>query len=207
MPDPLLSRLAPEALPEDFRRMREASIEVAGDGVRLEVFGQHPAIYRFYQATFYGTIFEGRNGDMVVDRKWKELIRLKLSLTNGCFVCNAHNVPGALAAGYSQAQIDAMGDSESPLFSAQEQAVLQLGELFTIRETDPLLTPELYAKLAAHFTDAEVLELGFVAAILSGWTKLIFAFDLITRECSIDDAARKATPSQTHLKAAEPVSN
>jgi AhpD family alkylhydroperoxidase len=201
MPDPLLSRLAPEALPEDFQRMREASIDVAGDGVRLEVFGQHPAIYRFYQATFYGTIFEGRDGDMVVDRKWKELIRLKLSLTNGCFVCNAHNVPGALAAGYSQAQIDAIGDSESPLFSAQEQAVLQLGELFTIRETDPLLTPALYAKLAAYFSDAEILELGFVATILSGWTKLIFAFDLITRECSIDDAARKATPSQTHLKA------
>ena len=202
MPDPLLGRLAPEALPEDFRRMRDASIDVAGDGVRLEVFGQHPALYRFYQATFYGTIFEGRDGDMVVDRKWKELIRLKLSLTNGCFVCNAHNVPGALAAGYSQAQIDAMGDADSPLFTDQEQAVLQLGELFTIREQDPLLTPELYARLSAHFSDAEILELGFVATILSGWTKLIFAFDLVTRECAIDDASRKAPPSEVHLKAA-----
>jgi AhpD family alkylhydroperoxidase len=203
MPDPLLHRLAPEALPEDFRRMREASIDVAGDGVRLEVFGQHPAIYRFYQATFYGTVFEGREGDMVVDRKWKELIRLKLSLTNGCFVCNAHNVPGALAAGYTQEQIDAMGDSASPLFTAQEQAVLALGDLFAIRETDPLLTPALYARLAAYFSDAEILELGFVATILSGWTKLIFAFDLVTRECAIDDASRKATPSQTHLKTVE----
>jgi AhpD family alkylhydroperoxidase len=202
MPNPLLSKLPVDQLPEDFRRMREASIDVAGDGVRLEVFGQHPAIYRFYQATFYGTVFEGKDGDMVVDRKWKELIRLKLSLTNGCFVCNAHNVPGALAAGYSQAQIDAMGDADSPLFTAQEQAVLGLGELFTIRETDPLLTPALYAKLATYFSDAEILELGFVATILSGWTKLIFAFDLVTRECAIDDASRKATPSATHLKVA-----
>ena len=201
MPDPLLSRLAPEALPEDFRRMREASIGVAGDGVRLEVFGQHPAIYRFYQATFYGSIFEGRDGDMVVDRKWKELIRLKLSLTNGCFVCNAHNVPGALAAGYSQAQIDAMGDSESPLFSEQEQAVLALGELFVIANGDPLLTPALYAKLSTHFSDAQILELGFFATIVSGWTKLVFAYDLITRECPIGDASRVLSPSQTHLKA------
>jgi AhpD family alkylhydroperoxidase len=202
MPEPLLSRLAPEALPEDFQRLRAASIDVAGDGVRLEVFGHHPAIYRFYQRTFYGAFFDNDGGDMVADRKWKELIRLKLSLTNGCFVCNAHNVPGALAAGYTREQIDAMGDSDSPLFTPQEQAVLALGALFAIRETDPRLTPELYARLSAHFSDAEILELGFFATIVSGWTKLVFAYDLITRECAIDDAGRETTPSRTHLKAA-----
>jgi AhpD family alkylhydroperoxidase len=201
MPDPLLARIAPEMLPEDLRALHEFSLDVAGEGVRLEVFGHHPEIYRFYQQTFYGTIFEGRGGTMVVDPKWKELIRLKLSLTNGCFVCNANNVPAALAAGYTQEQIDAMGDSKSTLFTPQEQAVLELGELFAIRESDPALTPDLYAKLSNHFSDAEILELGFVATILSGWTKLIFAFDLVTRECPIGDAGRKATPSQTHAPA------
>jgi AhpD family alkylhydroperoxidase len=204
MPNTLLSKLPVDALPEDFRRLREASIAVSGDGERLEVFGHHPAIYRFYQSTFYGVFFDNLGGDMVVDRKWKELIRLKLSLTNGCFVCNAHNVPAAAAAGYSQAQIDAMGDSESPLFDGQEQAVLALGEMFAIRESDPQLTPELYAKLSRFFSDAEILELGFFATIVSGWTKLVFAYDLITRECSIDDAARKPTPSATHLKVEPP---
>ena len=91
---------------------------------------------------------------MVVETKWKELIRLKLSLTNGCFVCNAHNVPAALAPGYSQEQIDAMGDANSPLFSPQEQAVLALGEVFAIENSDGALTPELYARLSAFFSDA-----------------------------------------------------
>jgi alkylhydroperoxidase family enzyme len=201
MPNPLLSKVPVDQLPEDFQRLREASIAVAGDGDRLEVFGHHPAIYRFYQSTFYGAFFDNAGGDMVVERRWKEPVRLKLSLTNGCFVCNAHNVPAAAAAGYSQAQIDAMGDAESPLFSEQEQAVLALAELFVIRNGDPQLTPELYAKLAAHFSDAEILELGFFATIVSGWTKLVFAYDLITRECSIGDASRTLSPSQTHLKA------
>jgi AhpD family alkylhydroperoxidase len=201
MPNPLLSKVPADALPEDFQRLREASIAVAGDGERLEVFGHHPAVYRFYQSTFYGAFFDNAGGDMVVDRKWKELVRLKLSLTNGCFVCNAHNVPAAAAAGYSQAQIDAMGDSQSPLFSAQEQAVLELGALFAIANGDPRLTPALYDKLTLFFSDAEILELGFFATIVSGWTKLVFAYDLITRECSIDDASRKATPSQVHLGA------
>lgn len=198
MPNPLLGRIAPEALPDDLRALREASIDVAGDGVRLEVFGHHPALYRWYQANFYGALFDNAGGDMVVDRKWKELVRLKLSLTNGCFVCNAHNVPAALAAGWSQAQIDAMGDASSPLFSAQEQAVLALSELFVIRNADPLLTPALYARLAAHFSDAEILELGFFATIVSGWTKLVFAYDLITRECAIDSPERTASPTATH---------
>lgn len=199
MPDTLLSRVPVEELPDDFRRLREASIAVAGDGDRLEVFGNHPALYRWYQSNFYGAVFQNGSPDMVLDPRWKELIRLKLSLTNGCFVCNAHNVPAAAAAGYSQAQIDAMDDEDSPLFTPQEQAVLALGRMFAIANPDPLLSPELYGRLSAYFSDAEILELGFVATILSGWTKLIFAYGLVTRECPIGDASRKLTPSQTHL--------
>jgi len=201
MPNPLLSRVPVDQLPEDFQRLREASIGVAGDGDRLEVFGNHPALYRWYQSNFYGAFFDNTGGDMLVDRKWKELVRLKLSLTNGCFVCNAHNVPGALAAGFTPAQLDAMGDADSDLFSPQEQAVLALAELFVIANADPLLSPALYNRLAVFFSDAQILELGMFATIVSGWTKLVFAYDLITRECSIDSAERKLTPSQTHVPA------
>lgn len=199
MPETLLSRVPVDQLPEDFQRLRQSSIAVAGDGDRLEVFGHHPALYRWYQSNFYGAIFENGSPDMLVDRRWKELIRLKLSLTNGCFVCNAHNVPAAVAAGYSQAQIDAMDDEDSPLFTPQEQAVLALGRLFAIADPDPSLTPELHARLSAHFSDAEILELGFVATIISGWTRLVFAYGLITRECPIGSPERAMTPSETHL--------
>jgi len=200
MPNSPLSRVPVDQLPEDLQRLRTSSIEMAGDGDRLEIFGNHPALYRWYQSNFYGSIFQNGNDDMVVETKWKELIRLKLSLTNGCFVCNAHNVPAALAAGYSQAQIDAMGDAESPLFSAQEQAVLALGEVFAIANSDGVLTPELHARLSAFFCDAAILELGFVATILSGWTKLIFAYDMVTRECPINSPERMLSPSAVHLR-------
>jgi len=199
MPNPLFSRVAVDHLPEDFQALRESSIAVAGDGDRFEVFGHHPALYRWYQANFYGAVFRNDGGDMVVETRWKELIRLKLSLTNGCFVCNAHNVPGALAAGYSQAQIDAMGDADSPLFSAQEQAVLVLGAVFAIGNPDGMLDEPLYRRLSAFFSDAQILELGFTATMLSGWTKLIFAYDLITRECPIDSPERDRPPSAVHL--------
>lgn len=197
----LMNRVPPEELPEDLRRMHAASLSVAGDSDRLEVFGNHPDLYRWYQQGFYGAVFEGEAG-MKVERRWKELLRLKLSLENGCFVCNAHNVPAAEAAGYSQEQIDAMGDSASPLFSPQEQAVLSLAELFLIRNTEPELTGELHARLRTFFSDAEILELGLTATILSGWTKLMFAYDIITRECPIDSPERGLSPSRTHIAAA-----
>jgi alkylhydroperoxidase family enzyme len=200
MPNSLLRRVPVDQLPEDLQRLRASSIEVAGDGDRLEIFGNHPALYRWYQSNFYETVFQNGHGDMVVETKWKELIRLKLSLTNGCFVCNAHNVPSALAAGFSQAQIDAMGDAESRLFSPQEQAMLALGEVFAIANPDGALTPELHARLSAFFSDAEILELGFFATILSGWTKLIFAYDMITRECPINSPERTMSPSEVHLR-------
>ena len=200
MPNTLLSRVPVNQLPEDLQQLRDSSIEVAGDGDRLEVFGNHPALYRWYQSNFYGSVFHNGNGDMVVETKWKELIRLKLSLTNGCFVCNAHNVPAALASGYSQEQIDAMGDADSALFSPQEQAVLALGEVFAIENSGGALTPELYARLSDFFSDAAILELGFVATILSGWTRMIFAYDMVTRECPINSPERTQTPSEVHLQ-------
>ena len=199
MPNPLFSRVAIDQLPDDFQVMRESSIAVAGDGDRFEVFGHHPALYRWYQSKFYDAVFNNVGGDMVVETKWKELIRLKLSLTNGCFVCNAHNVPGALAAGYSHAQVDAGGDADSPIFSSQEQSVLALGAVFAIGNPDGTLDRDLYRRLSAHFSDAQILELGFTAAMLSGWTKLVFAYDLITRECPIESPERDRVPSEVHL--------
>ena len=203
MPNSLLSRVPIDRLPDDLKQLRESSIEVAGDGDRLEIFGNHPALYRWYQRNFYDSILNNAGGDMVVDVKWKHLVRLKLSLTNGCFVCNAHNIPAALAAGYSAAQIDAMGDATSPLFSPQAQAVLALGEVFAIANGDGALTPALHTQLAAFFSDAEILELGFFATIVSGWTKLIFAYDMITRECPINSPERQLTPTQTHTALAD----
>lgn len=201
MPNSLLSRVSVDQLPDDLRALHKSSLDVAGDSDRLEIFGNHPDLYRWYQSKFYGSVFNNSDGKMMVDTRWKELIRLKLSLTNGCFVCNAHNIPAALASGYSQAQVDAMGDADSPLFTPQEQAVLALGAVFAIENPDGTLTPQLHSRLRAFFSDAEILELGFVATILSGWTKMIFAYDMVTRECPINSPNRAAPPSHTHAPA------
>ena len=55
---------------------------------------------------FYAKVFFGGT----VQQRYKQLARLKLSLIHGCRTCNKQNVPGAIEAGFTQAQIDALSD-------------------------------------------------------------------------------------------------
>ena len=177
-----LPHMAPADMPEDLRKLHAASTEVVGEAERIEVFAAHPDLYRWYQQNFYRTLFENGDGTMVLDMRWKELIRLKMSLSHGCFVCNSFNVPSARAAGFTQAQIDSILDPTPEEFSPAELAVLELGDQISMQNLDGALTPDLHERLAQHFTAAEILELGVIAAMLTGWTKLMFTFDLVTRE-------------------------
>ena len=112
-----LAHTAPADMPEDLRQLHAASTEVVGEAERIEVFAAHPELYRWYQQNFYRTLFENGDGTMVLDMRWKELIRLKMSLSHGCFVCNSFNVPSARAVGFTQAQIDSILDPTPEEFS------------------------------------------------------------------------------------------
>ncbi|MGE0822896.1 MAG: hypothetical protein AB7G75_26505 [Candidatus Binatia bacterium] len=40
------------------------------------------------------------------------------------------------------------------------------------------MSEKLHHELAAHFTDAEIFELGITMAVLRGFAKFVFCFDL-----------------------------
>jgi hypothetical protein len=44
------------------------------------------------------------------------------------------------------------------------------------------MTPELLARLRAHFSEPEIHELGVVMAVISGMAKLSFVLELVERE-------------------------
>lgn len=171
-----------DEMPADLREIHAASLDDVGEGERIEVFANHPALYRWYVESFYGKLFDNQDGTMVLDTRTKQLIRLKMSLTHGCYVCNRGNIPAAMSAGFTEAQIDAILSPTPELFTAAELAVLELGDQIAMQNLDGGLSPELYARLSAHFGDAEILEMGVIAGMLTGWTKTMFTFDLVTRE-------------------------
>ena len=178
MADTPFTRTARAQLPEQFHLAWDTLNGLTGEPAFVEVFASNPEMLDFVMNRFYMGIFFGGK----VDQRYKQLARLKLSLLHGCRTCNKQNVPGALQAGITQAQVDAMENFESGPFTEPEKAVIAYAGEVALTNAAGRMSPGLYARLRRHFSDADLLELGTVMAIISGMAKLSFVLGLVERE-------------------------
>lgn len=162
--------------------------KLTGDATFVEVFAQAPDMLEFVMQQFYAKVFFGG----AVAQRYKQLARLKLSLIHGCRTCNKQNVPGALEAGFTQAQIDALIEGRAEPFAPAERAVIAYAEQVALSNMEGRMTPVLFEQLRAHFSEAQILELGTAMAVISGMAKLSFVLDLVERESYCPFAAAAA---------------
>ena len=182
MPNPAIAPIVRDALPVDLQPLHDLGVERTGDATIIGVMAHQPAILRWYFGEFYDGLFYNKHPDMTVDVRSKELLRLKLSKQHGCQFCNRFNTVEALAAGITQAQVDAIFEPEAALWDDRDRAVIALGDEMMLQNMAGHLSPALHARLRAHYSDAQIVELGFVAAVLTGVAKWIFTFDMVNRE-------------------------
>ncbi len=190
MPSPLLHRTPRDELPADMQAAHDQSLALRGDAAFFEVFGNHPELYRWYTQRFYGDVFRGG----IVDRRIKELVRLRLSTTHGCRFCNQGNRADALAAGLSERDLVELRDYENAAYSDAEKAALRLADQMALTTANGELSPALYDDLKTHFSDAEILELGLLLGVLAGMAKFLFAFDLVEKEPDCPFPAQPVSP-------------
>ena len=76
-----ISRIPFEELPEALRPLWENSMERAGEAEFVEVGANAPELISWYMDAFYERLFYGGR----VDVRFKELLRLRLSKSNGCW--------------------------------------------------------------------------------------------------------------------------
>ncbi len=180
MPEPLLRRVPDSEMTPNFRDRWAEAVSLRGEGTLLEVGANAPELIEWYYDRFYGEVFHhGR-----VDRRTKELARLKLSTLHGCAFCNRGNRVAALEAGVTADQIAVLPDPTNPIFSQPDRAVLRLAEQIALQNMAGALDGPLYRDLRGHFDDGQIFELGMVMAILTGMAKFLFVFDLVTREAN-----------------------
>ena len=69
--------------------------------------------------------------------------------------------------------------------------MLALCDEMAITNPHGYMDGELYDRLAPHFSDGEIFEIGMTMAVLSGMAKFLFCFDLAKREetCPIRQGA------------------
>lgn len=178
MSETLLTRTPRDALDPKWHQAWDTLDALTGTPQFVEVFAQNPQMLDFVMNRFYVPIFFG--GD--VPQRYKQLARLKLSLLHGCRTCNKQNVPGALAAGFTAAQIDALIAGDHAPFTEAERAVIDYAAQVALTNMDGEMTPELFGRLRAHFSEADILELGTVMAVIAGMAKLSFVLNVVEKE-------------------------
>src|SRR5580698_11676592 len=116
MIDTLFTRTPGEQMAPEWRPACDMLQKLTGDAAFVEVFAQAPDLLDFVMRQFYAKVFFGGQ----VEQRYKQLARLKLSLVHGCRTCNKQNIPGALEAGFTPDQIDALQNDHLASFTAAE---------------------------------------------------------------------------------------
>lgn len=178
MPDTLMSRIPRARLEPAWQPAWDMLNELTGSATFVEVFAQAPQLLEFVMGAFYTKLFFGGQ----VAQRYKQLARLRLSLLHGCRTCNRQNIPGALGAGFTQEQIDALIREDFAPFSPAERAVIDYASQVALTNMDGEMSPTLLGALRAHFSEADILELGTVMAVISGMAKLSFVLNLVDKE-------------------------
>jgi AhpD family alkylhydroperoxidase len=182
MADPQMAPVPRDQLPDDLKQMFDTGVERTGDATVIGVMGHHPDLARWYFGEFYQNLFYNGHGWTRSDVRTKELLRLKLSKQHGCQFCNRSNSVDAMNAGITQAQIDAIFDADNAVWSDKDRAILALGDEMMLQNMEGQLSAGLLERLRQHYDDAQIVELGLVAAVLTGVAKWIFTFDMVDRE-------------------------
>jgi alkylhydroperoxidase family enzyme len=178
MTETLMRRTERDQLAPQWQPAWDMLNGLTGSATFVEVFAQAPQVLEFVMGAFYQKLFFGGQ----VAQRYKQLARLRLSLLHGCQTCNRQNIPGALEAGFSPVQVGALARGEFSDFTAAERAVIDYASQVALTNMEGRLTPELHEALCAHFSEAEILELGTVMAVISGMAKLSFVLNLVDRE-------------------------
>lgn len=105
-----------------------------------------------------------------------DLVLLRVSQINGCAFCMDMHWRDLIRQGAEPRHLNAVaGWREAPFFSERERAALRWAELVTATPHSDA-SDEEFARLRAHFSDAEIAELGFVIATINAWNLLNVSF-------------------------------
>lgn len=178
LPNTPFNRVARERMAAHHQSSWDRSMELHGDTTFVEVMANAPHAYDWYSRDFYQKLFYSDR----VDRKIVELVRFKLANVHGCASCNRGDRLASLDAGLSVEQLDRIDEFESGPFAEREKVALALAEVMVLTNPLGVVTQALYSRARQVFSDAELVELGLIMAVLVGVAKFVFAYDLLEKE-------------------------
>lgn len=166
----------PETLAILDRARRVGTPRPESQAIRTHV----PAVLKTFTAAWMDTFVDG-----VLDHEIKELCRVYVSKTVDCGYCSAQR---SVDAGVEETHYDDLLMFEtSEKYTEREKAALRYTD--AVVWDAALATEEVWRQLHTHFTDPELVELGYFIAITSGQQRWIKTLDIGHREVMADTEA------------------
>jgi AhpD family alkylhydroperoxidase len=107
-----------------------------------------------------------------LDKKLRELVKIRASQINGCAFCINLHTKNARAMGESEQRIYALNAwREAPFFTPEEYAALALTEAITL-VADTRVPDEVYEEARRLFGEEELAELIMAIVTINAWNRI-----------------------------------
>ena len=122
-----------------------------------------------------------------------ELVRLRVAFFNQCRSCMAIRYSDAVADGVTEGLVCSLErPQEAENLTAAEKVAIRYGELMA---TDHLAIDDaMYADLSAHFSEAQIVELGMTVAFFVGFGRLAATYHMVEELPEAFQTAEKIAP-------------
>jgi alkylhydroperoxidase family enzyme len=167
-----ISKLPVEAWDPELRVLVAADEATPLEQGLYRIFAHTPEIAKGFSA-FGGALFQNRR----LPRRLVELVRLRIAFHNQCRSCMAIRYHSAIDDGLTEGAVCSL---EKP----QDAADLDDAEKAALRYADLSATDHFsiddaaFDALRAHFSEAEIVELGIFIAFFIGFGRLSAAWDM-----------------------------
>ena len=110
-----------------------------------------------------------------LDHKLVHLLKMRASQINGCAYCLDMHSKDARAIGETEQRLYALDAwHETPFYTDNERAALAWVESIT-RVSETHIPDDAFETVRKHFSEKEVIDLTYVAAIINTWNRLAIA--------------------------------
>ncbi len=110
-----------------------------------------------------------------LDRKLKELVKIRASQINGCAYCLVMHTREARKLGESEDRMHLLNAwRQAPVYSERERAALAWTEAVTLIH-DGHAPQEVYDKVRRQFSEKEIVDLTAAIAAINTWNRLAIA--------------------------------
>lgn len=179
-----ISKLPLEQIDPEIREIMAGSDEIFGGSEWIQVFAHTPELYKALTRFYQGHIMTDGDG---ISLKLTELVRRKVALHNDCHLCQSVVYASARQQGVTDELIEALRDFEgSDLFTAREKAALRYAD--RMAGDHRKISDDLFEELREHFSEREIMALGWRIALFIGYGRLIYSVGLegVGRACTLE---------------------